>query len=122
MYSSRKITKKTTGRMSFRRCLARNSNSYSPDHLVGVARRQLEFLLQQPIGLRNEAAIVVCIQVDVDVASELAPSSSRIMAGPREKEIFATWPDAESARPTGWRSAPRRARPGCHGSRARSEH
>ena len=32
-YSNKKMTKNTIGRMSFRRSFARNSNSYSPDHL-----------------------------------------------------------------------------------------
>src|SRR5580704_1051497 len=39
--------------------------------LVGISRRQPQFLLQQTRSLLYEAAIIACIQVDVDITSEL---------------------------------------------------
>ena len=46
--------------------------------LVGVSRRQSQFLLQQTRSLLYEAAIVARVQVDVDIAGELAAAGAEV--------------------------------------------
>src|ERR1700681_310345 len=55
--------------------------------LVGVSRRQSQFLLQQTRSLLYEAAIVARVQVDVDVASELAVFISDHRRATREGKV-----------------------------------
>ena len=54
---------------------------------VGIAGRQREFLLEQVARVRNEAAVVVRVQIDVDVTGERAVFIADHRRAARERDF-----------------------------------
>ena len=66
------MTKKTTGKINFNRCFARELELVFARPLERIACRQMKLLLKPSCGLRHESSIVRVFKIDVNVSGQCA--------------------------------------------------